>query len=74
MEHKIEEKESDSTDTYIGRSAYDAPDVDGLVIEVSGVDIIDTFIARALRDIAQVALASRVIASAPTPEFTMRTL
>ena len=27
----IEEKEKDSTDTYIGRSEYDAPDVDGVV-------------------------------------------
>ncbi|MEI7998033.1 MAG: 30S ribosomal protein S12 methylthiotransferase RimO [Candidatus Omnitrophota bacterium] len=27
----IEEKEKDSVDTYIGRSEYDAPDVDGLV-------------------------------------------
>ena len=27
----IEEKEKDSPDTYIGRSEYDAPDVDGVV-------------------------------------------
>ena len=27
----IEEKEKDSKDTYIGRSEYDAPDVDGVV-------------------------------------------
>ena len=30
-------------------------DVDGLIIEVSGVDIIDTYIARSIRDIGQVA-------------------
>ena len=27
----IEEKEKDSSETYIGRSEYDAPDVDGVV-------------------------------------------
>ena len=27
----IEEKEKDSQNTYIGRSEYDAPDVDGVV-------------------------------------------
>lgn len=30
-------------------------DVDGLIIEVSGVDIIDTYIARSIRDIGQIA-------------------
>lgn len=29
-------------------------DVDGLIIEVSGVDIIDTYIARSIRDIGQI--------------------
>jgi rsbT antagonist protein RsbS len=30
-----------------------ARDVDGLIIEVSGVDILDSYIARSIRDIAQ---------------------
>lgn len=30
-------------------------DVDGLIIEVSGADLIDTYVARSIRDIAQVA-------------------
>lgn len=29
-------------------------DVDGLIIEVSGVDILDSYIARSIRDIAQI--------------------
>ena len=35
----IEEKEKDSKETYIGRSEYDAPDVDGLVYVRSAKDL-----------------------------------